>query len=158
VRCPFVGDDVSASTNSPLWAWLVVGALAVPALRPRERPPTIAPGLLAELERRPSNLTTAGVRALRRLPAIGDRRAVALVRARWSHDPRTGPLLLRDVYGIGPVTVGRVASAMARRPGRADETASERSRSWETEAAELDGDSLVLRASAPRGRATDSSR
>jgi hypothetical protein len=56
------------------------------------------------------NLERAGPRELRRLPGIGDQRALALARARWQSG---APAVFSDLDaqpGIGPITAGRVAA------------------------------------------------
>ncbi len=96
-----------------MWAWAVVGFVAAGFLEV-EPAPALPLDLLGELAAQgPIELETAGVRTLRRLPGIGDRRANAIVRARRRHDPALGDLLLDDVTGIGEGTRERVARALA---------------------------------------------
>jgi len=52
-------------------------------------------------------------RELRRLPGIGQKRAIQLVRAREEH--RDGELSWQDVHGIGPATEEKVLAWLWRR-------------------------------------------
>lgn len=95
------------------WAWLVIGLLAVAMVREGSvTVPTPEVGAVDRLRARPIELKTATVRELRRLPGIGNRRAVQISRARWAHDPVKGVLELDDLPGIGPMTRARVESAL----------------------------------------------
>jgi len=98
----------------PLWAWAVVGWLAVQTVLARLD--VLAPGPAARDVAAPSaSLAEMAPRDLRRLPGIGERRAVDVARARWEFDggsgpvpaPQRDPLRLHDVRGIGPVTAER---------------------------------------------------
>jgi len=103
------------------WGWLIIGVLAVSMIRSSlERAPVPARTAVEGLEQNPIDLSTATVRELRRLPGIGNRRAVQVTRARWEHDPSNGALRLGDLPGIGPVTEERVGRSLEppRRPVR----------------------------------------
>lgn len=96
--------------RDPTWALgLGLGLLAaalVPAERPRRDPPAAQPPA--------PDLTHASARELRRVPGLGERRALALVDARWRRGPEDPPLLLGDVPGIGPASEAAVAAWLAR--------------------------------------------
>jgi hypothetical protein len=51
-------------------------------------------------------------RELRRLPAIGPTRALAIARARWEEGLTGGPEAWDEVPGIGPETVRSIRSAI----------------------------------------------
>jgi hypothetical protein len=53
-------------------------------------------------------------RELRRLPAIGPTRALAIARARWERGLTGGPEAWEDIPGIGPETVRSIRGAMDR--------------------------------------------
>jgi hypothetical protein len=53
-------------------------------------------------------------RELRRLPAIGPTRALAIAKARWERGLTGGPEAWEDVPGIGPETVRSIRGAMDR--------------------------------------------
>jgi hypothetical protein len=55
------------------------------------------------------------VRDLRRLPAIGPARALAIVRARYEHGLRGGPYAWDRIPGIGPETVHAARAWLAAR-------------------------------------------
>ncbi len=112
-------EAAKGAARQPVWAWLVAGILGGSLVaRNQERAPRVPPACASELSATALDLEQAGVRALRRLPAIGDRRANAIVRARWEHDPADGPLLLDGVRGIGDVTRDGVAAALGARRAR----------------------------------------
>ena len=101
------------------WGWLIIGVLSVSMIRSSgERAPVPAQTAVQGLEQHPIDLSTATVRELRRLPSIGNRRAVQVTRARWEHDLNDGTLSLGDLPGIGPVTEERVKRTLEppRRP------------------------------------------
>ncbi len=60
-------------------------------------------------------------RELRNFPGIGERRAIAIARARWEHASSPDPLFLDQIEGIGPRTVESVAQFLSE---RAEEAAS----------------------------------
>lgn len=92
-----------------LLAWTLGAALA------RSR---FAVGTSADTERRApaANALGGSPRDLRRLPAIGEARAIAIARERWARrgDPS---FALDDVRGIGPVTIERIEAWLARSEG-----------------------------------------
>jgi hypothetical protein len=51
-------------------------------------------------------------RELRRLPAIGSTRALAIARARWERGLTGGPEAWEDIPGIGPETVRAIRRAL----------------------------------------------
>jgi len=93
--------------RDPLWATgLGLGILAaalVPARTPD--PPAPRPGA--------PDLAHASARELRAVPGLGERRALALVDARWRRGPGDPPLFLGDVPGIGPASEAAVAGWLA---------------------------------------------
>ncbi len=58
------------------------------------------------------SLRDAPVRELRRLPRIGQQRALDLVRWRWEHGPEVGLEDLEAIPGIGPRTVEDLESVL----------------------------------------------
>ena len=54
-------------------------------------------------------------RELRRLPAIGPTRALAIARARWERGLTGGPEAWEDIPGIGPETVRAIRRALETR-------------------------------------------
>ena len=113
--------------RTPLWAWAVLGwlALAVPrAWRDaRAEPPAGLPASGAPGPGAVPDLVELPVQALRCLPGVGDRRAVAVARARWeagllapSGAPGSARVLpLTAIDGIGPRTAEQVAVWLAGR-------------------------------------------
>ena len=100
--------------REPAWAWLLAGLTAALAWREARaaEPPALSPGALRrwELELDPARMAP---RELRRLPGLGERRAVAAAEARFAHDPAAGPLRWTDVPGIGETTAARIAAWLA---------------------------------------------
>jgi hypothetical protein len=92
--------------RTPRWTLLLAGLVLISALRPRSAP---APVQAAA----PPTLAAGTVRELRRVPGLGDRRALALVDARWSRARGDPPLYLGDVAGVGPVSEAQVALWLA---------------------------------------------
>jgi len=95
----------------PLWALALAGWMLAAALRERstvtEREPAppvrlVHPGALGHLS----------ARELRALPGLGEKRALALVDARWERSPGDPPLLLGDLAGIGGVVESAVRAAL----------------------------------------------
>lgn len=76
--------------------WLL-GARVLPGRTPLE--PSLPP-----FEALAPDLVGAAPRALRRVPGVGERRALELARARWAHDPSTGPFDPEVARGVGPAT------------------------------------------------------
>ena len=102
-----------------IWIWLLVGLLASEGLRDwiAGDIPQLSSWVLENLQDRAPDLKTSCVRELRRLPAIGNQRAIQLSRARWEHNPELGSLELEDLPGIGPITAARVRHALKRSGG-----------------------------------------
>lgn len=109
----------SADRAPPLWALALIVALGTGQLV------GLLAGHLGRLPAAPSAgrapiaLGHASARELRRLPGIGETRALALVEARWRRGPGDPPLLLRDVDGIGPELERRVRTWLEREEARA---------------------------------------
>ena len=84
-----------------VWILLLVGWFAGRALEGSGRgcggPPAPSRGTRAFAP----DPRSASPRELRRLPGIGETRALAVARARWEHPDDGPPLLLSDVPGIG---------------------------------------------------------
>lgn len=93
----------------PLWILALAGLLLSSALRPRAPPASTLP----EASARPAALHAGAARELRRVPGLGERRALALVDARWDRSRADPPLLLGDVPGVGPVSEALVALWLA---------------------------------------------
>ncbi len=95
----------------PAWAWLLAGLCASLAWHEARapEPPPLPPDALRrwELDADPARMSP---RELRRLPGLGERRAVAAAQARFEHDPAQGPLPWTAVPGIGETTAGKVAA------------------------------------------------
>lgn len=53
----------------------------------------------------PSELESAPARELRRLPRIGQQRALDIVRWRWEHEEPLTLESLESIHGIGPQTI-----------------------------------------------------
>lgn len=93
-----------AATRPPLLVWFLAGALLGPlAGRESVGPPR---------DLAPIDLVRSAPRDLRRLPGIGDRRAIDIARARWNHPPGAAELDLTDVHGIGAGTAASVRAAL----------------------------------------------
>jgi len=60
------------------------------------------------------DLERATPRELRRLPGVGQRRAIAIAQERWRRAGESGGMRLRDVSGIGPATERRIHEWLAR--------------------------------------------
>lgn len=91
------------SDREPVWGLALAGVLLAGALAPRATPRGPDRAAL------PPSLATATARELRAVPGLGERRALALVDARWKRPAGAPPLLLGDVPGVGPVSEGQVA-------------------------------------------------
>lgn len=97
--------------GGPSWIWWLAGLLAyLIAGRPTWAPPALDPEDVRRWSPRddPADMT---VRDLRRLPALGNRRATAAVEARWRAAPGD-EVRWSDVWGIGEVTEERVVEAL----------------------------------------------
>ena len=92
-----------------MWTFALAGLVLASALRPRAPPGPPASEDLA----RPASLDVGLARELRRVPGLGERRALALVDARWGRSRADPPLFLGDVPGVGPVSEARVALWLA---------------------------------------------
>jgi len=110
------GDRSSSSLaharrDEPLWVLLLVGWLSVQTVLDRRRASAVAALSASEQAAdRPgvADPACAPPRELRRLPGIGEVRALAIARARWEHSAQAGAFRLEDVPGIGPLTARRV--------------------------------------------------
>jgi len=105
-------------SSEPVWiyalaGWLLAvtqvdgGARGASEAEIRQRLPY---GGLGELD---GDLDTMTVRALRRLPAIGPARALAIARARWEDGLTGGPESWDVIRGIGPETVEAIRRHLA---------------------------------------------
>ena len=108
---------------NPLPAWLCLFAgwlLASTQLGSRRpHPLDLASRIPAPLRAAPSpDPDRMPPRDLRRLPGIGERRALAIARARWDQGLRGGPESWDAIPGIGPETVRRVRAFLE--PARRD--------------------------------------
>ncbi|MBI5364149.1 MAG: helix-hairpin-helix domain-containing protein [Planctomycetes bacterium] len=105
----------SRDPTAPTAAFLagIVGilglALALERLAARPEP-------VAERVEPDADLTHWSARELRALPGLGEKRAVEIVRARWDGRITGDAESLDRVEGIGPETVARVRTELARRP------------------------------------------
>jgi hypothetical protein len=105
--------DEAGRVGHPGWIYALAGwLLAVPQLDRDSRGPSEAEirrrlpyGALGELD---GDLDTRTVRGLRRLPAIGPARALAIARARWEEGLAGGPESWDAIRGIGPDTVAAI--------------------------------------------------
>ena len=124
------------------WIWFAVGWLTSTLLiedveraslgAPRAETHTALP-----VEPTPS-FERMTVRELRRLPGIGDARAVAIARARWERGLRGGPRALEELAGIGPATIAGIEAWFAESQSEASDLhrdASERTLSRDVEPA-----------------------
>ena len=96
--------------REPIWLLFLLGWVAADAARlglPSSDPPAVVPA-----EPAVPDLGRMSPRELRRVPGIGERRALAIAQARWEH-AGPGPLLLGDVPGIGPATLEGVRAWLA---------------------------------------------
>lgn len=91
----------------PAWLWLLAGFVALEGARAAAPPP--APRFELGAEPPARSLARLSPRELRRLPGIGQTRALAYARLRWS-SPGTPPL--EAVRGIGPVIGAAAARAL----------------------------------------------
>jgi DNA uptake protein ComE-like DNA-binding protein len=74
---------------------------------------TLQPAVAQDPMPRSFDLQTASARALRRLPGIGEARALEIVRERWRLRGTGEPLDLASLPGIGATTAERVAAVLA---------------------------------------------
>lgn len=103
--------SVSASAVLALVGWLAV--MTAQAARQRSE------GALAPSPSRatPWTLATASACELRRLPGIGETRALEIVRERWRRRGTGERFELASLPGIGETTARRVAEALAEASG-----------------------------------------
>lgn len=101
-----MGENEGSARDAP-WAQGLAGAVLVAALLPRG--PASAPAVQAPAPA----LESAAPRELRGVPGLGERRALALVDARWRRGRADPPLFLGDVVGVGPVSEEQVARWLA---------------------------------------------
>ena len=105
--------------RAPAFAFAILGVLVVASASRAERPP---PELLRAAAAARTTAATLdpgrmGARELRRLPGVGERLSLAILRARRAL-PSGAPLILDDVGGIGPKTVARVDAWLAEEAAR----------------------------------------
>jgi len=102
-----------------LAGWLLASAQmgsALPPVHEREaaaRMPAGARGPEGTDADRETDPDRMSPRELRRLPAIGPTRALAIARARWEIGLIGGPEAWEDIPGIGPETVRAIRGALA---------------------------------------------
>jgi hypothetical protein len=105
-----------AEHESPAWGWSLAGFLAVAlALEARpspERPPPPAAGLLEPRAEARLEIEDMSARELRRLPGVGEKRALAIAQERWRLRGSGRALVLEDVPGIGTGTASAVRSRL----------------------------------------------
>jgi hypothetical protein len=89
----------------PVWLLALMGWLAADAVAA-----SLFRGGIEVAESPLPEISRMSPRQLRRLPGIGEGRAVAIARARWEQGWKPGPLLLSDVPGVGPHTQEQVRS------------------------------------------------
>jgi hypothetical protein len=95
----------------PLWSLVLAGWIVAAAVREgteaeeRETAPPAQP-------LHPRSLGEPSARELRVLPGLGEKRALAVVDARWERAPGDPPLLLGDLAGIGGVVESAVWRAL----------------------------------------------
>jgi DNA uptake protein ComE-like DNA-binding protein len=63
--------------------------------------------------RSPPDPERASARELRRLPGIGETRALEIVRDRWARRATGAPLEWASIRGVGPLTERRIREALA---------------------------------------------
>jgi hypothetical protein len=94
--------------REPVWGLILGGGLLAAALAPR------APPEAREVPPQAStSLATGTARELRAVPGLGERRALALVDARWRRSGADPPLFLGDIAGVGPASEVQVALWLA---------------------------------------------
>lgn len=104
------------TVREPAWAWILAGLMTGILLRELRAPP--APVLTAAERARwgpDADPRRMSPRELRRIPGVGEWRALAAARERWGHDPVKGVLRWSDVPGIGPGTEQKAALWLAER-------------------------------------------
>lgn len=99
-----------------LAGWLLASSQLAPSTAPDDRVPRDRTpfGVLEPLGTGPDLWSP---RELRRLPAIGPARALAIARARWELGLTGGPVAWDQVPGIGEETVGAIRRFLADMPG-----------------------------------------
>ena len=94
-----------------MWALLLLGVASVAAAGHLGWLPLA--GVAAPAPRAPATeLESMSPRELRRLPGLGEVRALALANDRWRRRGSGEPLRLETLPGIGPVTALRVRQAL----------------------------------------------
>lgn len=103
--------------SNPMPAWLCLFAGWLLASTQLRQP---GPDLHVVAARAPAPLLAPSLdpdrmppRDLRRLPGIGERRALAIARARWERGLRGGPEAWDSIPGIGPETIRRIREFLA---------------------------------------------
>jgi hypothetical protein len=95
----------------PLWSVALAGGLLACALRESRRAAPQPPAPAAQ-RLHAGSLSHLAARELRALPGLGERRALALVDARWERAPGDPPLFLGDLPGIGGVVESAVRAVL----------------------------------------------
>jgi hypothetical protein len=97
-----------------LWCVVLVGWVATAWLGGFwEPPPPRDNEARADLLRPVPDPEVASPRELRRLPGIGETRALEIVRDRWLRRATGAPLEWGNIRGVGPLTERRIREALA---------------------------------------------
>jgi hypothetical protein len=127
---PGENTPIAATGDAPAWSLLVAGflfaAATIDAFEVREARALDPRRLFLATPRegvdraRPAvdDLDRWSPRELRRLPGIGQARALAIARARFDEGLRGGVDMLERVPGIGPETTRRIRAWLAERSER----------------------------------------
>lgn len=110
-------ESAPSSSRTPWWMGALAGWLLASSQLGSVRVRVDASGSSPRIPagaRRPvaSDPDRMSARELRRLPAIGPARALAIVRARWERGLSGGPEAWEDLPGIGPETVRAIRRAL----------------------------------------------
>jgi hypothetical protein len=101
-------------TREPLWCVVLVGWVATTWLGGAWEPPPLRNAdTTADVLRPAPDPERASARELRRLPGIGETRALEIVRDRWERRATGAPLEWGSIRGVGPLTERRIREALA---------------------------------------------